>query len=65
MDESNPCPTLWGTLHSTVISMPERLESLKALRHRYHRYTCNYTNACFYLVSIHQMAPSQTKVAVI
>jgi len=45
--------------------MPERLESLKALRHRYHRYTCNYTNACFYLVSIHQMAPSQTKVAVI
>jgi len=25
--------------------------------------TCNYTNACLYLVSIHQMAPPQTEVA--
>jgi len=23
----------------------------------------NYTNACLYLVSVHQMAPSQTEVA--
>jgi len=23
---------------------------------------CNYTNACLYLVSIHQMAPPQTEV---
>jgi len=25
--------------------------------------TCNYTNACLYLVSVHQMAPPQTEVA--
>jgi len=29
----------------------------KALRHGSHSFTCNYTNACFYLVSVHQMAP--------
>jgi len=26
-------------------------------------FTCNYTNACLYLVSVHQMAPPQTEVA--
>jgi len=28
-----------------------------------HSVTCNYTNACLYLVSVHQMAPPQTEVA--
>jgi len=27
-----------------------------------HSFTCNYTNACLYLVSVHQMAPAQTEV---
>ena len=27
-----------------------------------HSFTCNYTNACIYLVSVHQMAPAQTEV---
>ena len=36
---------------------------LKALRHGSHSVTCNYTNACLYLVSVHQMAPPQTEVA--
>jgi len=35
----------------------------KVLRHGSHSFTCNYTNACLYLVSVHQMAPSQTEVA--
>jgi len=35
---------------------------LKALRHGSHSFNCNYTNACLYLVSIHQMAPPQTEV---
>jgi len=34
-----------------------------ALRHGSNSVTCNYTNACLYVVSIHQMAPPQTKVA--
>jgi len=29
----------------------------------HHSVTCNYTNACLYLVSVHQMAPPQTEVA--
>ena len=37
--------------------------TLKALRHGSHSVTCNYTNACVYLVSVHQMAPPQTEVA--
>jgi len=37
-------------------------ESLKALRHGSHRFTCNYTTACLYLISIHKMAPPQTEV---
>jgi len=37
--------------------------TLKALRHGSHSFTCNYTNACLYLVSVHQMAPPQTEVA--
>jgi len=34
-----------------------------ALSHGSHSFTCNYTNACLYLVSIHQMVPPQTEVA--
>ena len=38
--------------------------TLKAIRHGSQSVlTCNYTNACLYLVSVHQMAPPQTKVA--
>jgi len=38
--------------------------TLKAMRHGSQSVlTCNYTNACLYLVSVHQMAPPQTKVA--
>jgi len=35
----------------------------KALRHGSHSFTWNYTNACLYLVGVHQMAPPQTEVA--
>jgi len=31
-------------------------ETSKALKHGSHSFTCNYTNACLYLVSVHQMA---------
>ena len=34
----------------------------KPLRHGSHSFTCNYTNACLYLVIVHQMAPPQIKV---
>jgi len=34
-----------------------------ALSHGSHSFTCNYTNASLYLVSVHRMAPSQTEVA--
>ena len=34
----------------------------KALRQESHILTCNYTNACLYLVSLHQMAPPQTEL---
>ena len=37
--------------------------TLKALRHGSHSVTCNYTNACLYLVSVHQTAPPRTEVA--
>jgi len=37
--------------------------TLKLLKHGSQSFTCNYTNACLYLVSIHQMAPPQTEVA--
>jgi len=37
--------------------------TLKALRHGSYSFTCKYTNACLYLVSVHQIAPSQTEVA--
>jgi len=36
--------------------------TLKAVRHGSHSFTCNYNNACLYLVSVHQMAPPQTEV---
>ena len=38
-------------------------ETSKALTCGSHTVTCNYTNACLYVVSIHQMAPPQTEVA--
>ena len=38
-------------------------ETSKALRHGSHSVTCNYTDACLYLVSVHQMVPPQTDVA--
>jgi len=37
--------------------------TLKALRHGSHSFTRNYTNACLYLVSVHQMSPPLTEVA--
>jgi len=40
-------------------------ETSKALRHGSHNVACNYTDVCFYLVSVHQMAPPQTEVATI
>jgi len=36
---------------------------VQALRRGSHSFTCNYTNACLYLVSVHQMALPQTEVA--
>jgi len=38
-------------------------ETSKALRYGSHSVTCNYTDACLYLVSVHQMVPPQTDVA--
>jgi len=37
--------------------------TLMALRNGSDSVTCNYTNACLHLVSVHQMAPPQTEVA--
>jgi len=37
--------------------------TLKELRYGSHSFTCNYSNACLYLVSDRQMAPPQTEVA--
>jgi len=37
-------------------------ETSKALRHGSHSVTCNYTNACLYLVSFHQMAPPRLRL---
>jgi len=34
----------------------------KVLRHGSHSVTCNYTNACLYLVSGHQMAPPRLRL---
>ena len=34
----------------------------KALRHGSHSFTCNYIDACLYLVSIHQMAPPRLRL---
>jgi len=36
--------------------------TLMALRHGSHSFTCKLHHACLYLVSVHQMAPSQTEV---
>ena len=38
-------------------------ETSKALRHGSHSVTCNYTDTCLYIVSVHQMAPPKTDVA--
>ena len=38
--------------------------TLKAIRHGSHSVTCNYTNACLYLVSVHQIALPQTEVRI-
>ena len=61
---------------NTVWSMPERLECevvevLQKVRYintltftfTFYSFTCNYTNACLYQVSVHQMAPLQTEFA--
>ena len=45
-----------------IYTAPSRATS-KALKHGSHIVTCNYTDACLYLVNIHQMAPPQTEVA--
>jgi len=37
-------------------------ETSKAFRHGSHSVTCNYTNACLYLVSVHQMAPPRLRL---
>jgi len=44
------------------IYIAPRRKTCKALRHGSHSVTCNYTNACLYLVSIHQMGPPQTEI---
>jgi len=49
-------------LYSALFVVPGYL-TLKVLRHGSHSFTCRYTNACLYLVSIHQMAPPQTEGA--
>jgi len=36
--------------------------AFKVHMHGSHSFTCNYTNVCLYLVSVHQMAPPQTEV---
>ena len=46
-------------LHSALFKVAGYL-TLKVLRLD-HSCTCNYANACLYLVSIHQMAPSETE----
>jgi len=51
-------------LYSVLFVVPGYLTvTLKTLRHRSHSFTCTYTNACLYIVSVHQMAPLQTEVA--
>jgi len=37
--------------------------SLKALRHGSHSFNCKLHHACLSFISVHQMAPHQTKVA--
>jgi len=49
-------------LYSARFVVPGYL-ALKVLGHGSHSFTCNYTNACIYLVSVHPMAPPQTEVA--
>ena len=44
--------TLFVVPHTQGVSV--RYYTLKVLRHGSHNVTCSYTNACLYLVSIHQ-----------
>ena len=44
----------YSTLYAVPLSRRSGMDSSVA---------CNYTNACLYLVSVHQMAPPQTEVA--
>jgi len=37
-------------------------ETSKAFRHGSHSVTCNYTDACLYLVSVHQMATPRMRL---
>ena len=46
------CSTLFVVPHTQGVSV--RYYTLKVLRHGSHNVTCSYTNACLYLVSIHQ-----------
>ena len=45
-----------------IYTAPSR-ETSKAFRRGSHSVTCNYTDACLYFVSVHQMAPPQIEVA--
>ena len=45
----------------TVLIQRSVCSTRKALRHGSHSFTCNDTNACLYLVGVHQMAPPQTE----
>jgi len=40
-----------------------RRTTRKALRHGSHSFTCNNTDACLYLISVHQMTPPQIEIA--
>ena len=62
---SYKCPTMTSVIKVKVkwIYIAPSRKTSKALRYGSHSFTCNYTNACLYIVSIHQMAPPQTEVA--
>ena len=47
-------------LYSARFVVPGYYLTVEVRRRGSHSFTCNYTNACLYLVSIHQMVPPQT-----
>ena len=59
------------TLVSTVVLVGRQVNlysayfcsTRKALSHGSHSFICNYTNACLFLVSVHQMARPETEFA--